>query len=402
MLEYTVAWLEVVSFSHPTNAKQERQKGELMTSKERHEARYQRRKQKREEKKAKTHPGKYDDIFSFVNLFQAFYSCKKGVNWKKSVQSYHTNLPINTLTVYETLKNRKFKPLGFLEFDIHERGKKRHIRALTIKERCIQKALCNKYLIPLLSKKLIYDNGASLEGKGTDFSLRRIKCHLQRHFRKHGTDGYILQYDFSGYFDNIDHDILLKMLSKEIEDNDIMDLIEKSIRSFGEKGLGLGSQMSQIFAIFYPNIIDKYFKETMKVKGYGRYMDDGYMICKDKEEVQKCKEELYRLCEILNIKINEKKLKVTKLKNTFVFLKKRITLTETGKVYMKLGKESITRARRKLKKLFRLHREGRIKERDIYTSFRSWYGMSKKYDNYYASKNYMELFKNLRKEHMNG
>lgn len=368
-----------------------------MTSKERHEMRYQRRKQKRLQKKAKKLQVSmtYDKLFTYENLFDAFYFCKKGVLWKRSVQMYNLHLLRNTLSIYNTLRNREFKPLGFLEFDIIERGKVRHIRALKIKERCIQKVLCDKYLIPILRDKLIYDNGASLKGKGTDFSLRRIKVHLQRHFRKYGNEGYILQYDFSSFFDSINHDILLSLLDREILDKEIFKVLKQMIKSFGDKGLGLGSQASQICATYFPTLLDRYFKEKLHIKGYGRYMDDGYMICKSKQEVKKCIKALKGLCDILNLTINPKKLKISKLSKTFTFLKKRIFMTESGKIVVKMGKESIVRARRRLKKLFKRMSLGKIDMLSIVKSYNSWLGLAKRYKNYHVVRNYMKLFRRL-------
>ena len=372
-----------------------------MTSEERRKKRYQNRHvQRLEGERKKTQQiGNYNDVFSYINLYKAFYECRKGVRWKASIQKQEALLPLETLKLHKELQKKNFKPLEFLEFDILERGKIRHIRAVNINERCTERILCDKYLLPLLVPKLIYDNGASLKGKGIDFSLRRIKTQLLRHYKKYGNSGYIFQYDFSKFFDNINHDILLKLLSKEVKDKDIFKMIENDINSFGEKGLGLGSQLSQVCAIYYPTLLDRYFKETLHIKGYGRYMDDGYAICKDLDEVKRCKDGLIKMAKELDITINLKKLSVTKLSNTFIFLKKRITLTESGKVIIRLGKKSIHQARRRLVKMFKKYNGSQEGLNYIMKAYRSWYGMSKTYDNYYVSENYRLLFEKLLKEY---
>ena len=298
-----------------------------MTSKERHENRFQRRVIERKNKKnAKlARLGGYDNVFSYDRLYGAFYLCRKGVRWKGSIQSYEALLPLSTLKIYRTMYRRQFEPMGFLEFNIMERGKKRHIRALKIAERCIQRSLCDYYLTPLFEPQLIYDNGASQEGKGTDFTLNRLKRFLLYYYRvNHTNEGYALQFDFSSYFDNINHEILLQLSEKVISDKEIYEVFKQMIKCFGDKGLGLGSQVSQLAAIYYPTLLDRYFKEVMHMKGYCRYMDDGIIICRDMNEVNKCKEALYKICKELDIKINEKKLTVSKLSKTFIFLKKRI------------------------------------------------------------------------------
>lgn len=371
-----------------------------MTSEERHKARYHRRHAIRENKRKEKlqQIGSYDDIFTYINLYKSFYFCREGVRWKKSIQNYEATLPISTFKLCKRIKSKKFTPLQFLEFDINERGKIRHIKAVDIRERCCQRILCDNYLHPLLAPKFIFDNGASLKNKGTDFSLRRIKTHLLRHYKKYGNNGYIFQYDFSKYFDNIDHSILLGLLQKDIPDKDIYNMTKNIIDSFGDKGLGLGSQVSQTCAIYYPTLLDRYFKEILHIKGYGRYMDDGYAICKDLEEVRKCREGLEKMTKALNITLNPSKITITKLSHTFTFLKKRITLTDTGKVIIRMGRKSITQARRRLKKMFRKYKGKPENMKYILSSYRSWYGMSKGYKNYHTSENYKQLYENLYKK----
>ena len=378
-----------------------------MNSKERHDARYRRRVNKRLVKKnAKlSRLGGYDDIFSYEKLYDAFYLCEKGVRWKCSVQKYEATLPISIYKLYETMHSRKFKPMGFLEFDIHERGKLRHIRALNIAERCIQRSLCDNYLSPLLDPKLIYDNGASICGKGVDFSLRRLKCYLSRYYRKyHTNEGYVLQYDFSSYFDNIDHELLLNQLKPLIPDSDIFSVVQKMIECFGDKGLGLGSQVSQIAAIFYPTVIDRHIKETLKISGYVRYMDDGILICHTLDEVTMCKNSLRKLCRNLRIKLNEKKLSVSKLSKTFIFLKKRIFLTDTGRIVMRIGRQSVVQARRRLKKFYKkvIDTENNFTFEHLYQCYKCWIGIAESFKNYHIVKNYKMLFSNIYRSYIGG
>ena len=371
-----------------------------MTSAERHEARYQRRVERRRAKKNDKLSclGGYDDVFSYEKLYDSFYLCRKGVRWKGSIQSYEATLPLSTLNIFNIMKDRKFKPMGFLEFDIMERGKLRHIRAVKINERCIQRALCDNYLSPLAESKLIYDNGASIKGKGIDFTLNRLKCHMSRYYRKyHTNEGYVLQYDFHSYFDNIDHDILLEKLNKLIPDKEIYGVVEQMIRCFGDKGLGLGSQVSQIAAIFYPTVLDRVIKEELKIKGYCRYMDDGILICHTLEEVEKCKKRIFEVCNELNITINEKKLNVSKLSKPFIFLKKRIYMTETGKIVMRIGRAAVIRARRRLKKLAKkaYNPEEKFAIPNLYQCYKCWSGEAKRFMNYYIIQNYRKLYLSL-------
>ena len=156
----------------------------------------------------------YNRLLDMNNLYNAFMNCKQGVDWKESVQRYEANVLHNISTLKQQLENKTYRQKVFFEFDISERGKKRHIKSMHISDRVLQRALCDYVLNPELFKYLIYDNGASVKGKGIEFSRKRLKVHLQRYFRKYGNKGYVLKIDFSKYFDNIPHDILMQKIAE--------------------------------------------------------------------------------------------------------------------------------------------------------------------------------------------
>ena len=178
-----------------------------MTSEERREARYQRRKAEREAKKQERNEncGCFEAVFSYDNMYDAYKQTRKGVLWKSSVQTYKANALANVYKTRVELLSGRYKSRGFTEFDLVERGKPRHIKSVHISERVVQRCLCDNCLTPLLSSSFIHDNGASLKGKGIDFALDRLERHLHEHYRRHGTEGYALLFDFSKYFDTARH-----------------------------------------------------------------------------------------------------------------------------------------------------------------------------------------------------
>ena len=364
-----------------------------MTSNERHEARYKRRKAKRDEAKRKRNEGhSFDEVTDFNNLRKAFYSARKGVNWKASVQRYGSNVLKNSIDAQNRLRAGENISRGFIEFDIHERGKKRHITSVHISERVVQKSVCDYGIVPIIEKSLIYDNGASQKGKGTDFARSRLIKHLREYYRKNGADGYILMGDCHNFFGSLDHSVIENNLRHWITDERLIDLTMSFVHPFKE-GLGLGSQVCQILAVSYQNKIDHAIKS--KCKYYGRYMDDFYIICRTKDEAKEMLKHLTKAYKELNIDLNTRKTQIVKLSHGFKWLHDNIYLTSTGKVIDKPCRVTITRNRRKLIKLTQRLDEGLISYRDVYSFYVSHIGYLKNKDAYYTRRNFENLYNNL-------
>lgn len=180
-----------------------------------------RRKQRRYEKRraAIAEYDNYERMCTCNALFKAARLSGNSIRWKASVQRYFMSWLRNIIILREKLLAEEDVTMGFIEFDLFERGKKRHIKSVHFKERVAQRSLCDNALVPVLSRSLIYDNGASLEGKGISFARSRLKQHLHQYYRRTGgNEGYILLMDFSGYFDNILHEPVYEMLDAAFED----------------------------------------------------------------------------------------------------------------------------------------------------------------------------------------
>lgn len=368
-----------------------------MTSIERREVRYQRRKAKREEARKRRNElhGNFDKVYTYEHLYHSYLMCRKNVRWKSSTQRYIANASLNVYDAYRRLHEGTFKSRGFYEFDLFERGKPRHIRSVDVHERVVQRCTCDYSLIPMLQPSFIYDNGASMKNKGYHFAVKRFNRHLQRHIRKHGNRGYVLLFDFSSYFDSIPHDLLMKILDKAYDDERTLKLIKHFIDMFGDKGIGLGSQVSQVLALAAANELDHFIKEELRVKCYGRYMDDGYIIHESKEYLEECMEKINQKCIEMGLKLSIKKTRVVPIFRDFMWLKIRYRVTETGHIVKRIWRKSVVRMRRKLKKLKRKLEQGVITAFDVYQSVQSWKSHARGLAVYHTMKRLDELIFNL-------
>lgn len=346
---------------------------------------------------------KYNDfnwVFSYDHLLKSADLCKRNVHWKASVQNFMFEKDFNVSVIHNELMETRFRVKHKHKFSLYERGKKRIIQSVHIRERVVQRCLCDYCLTPLLVSTLCYDNCASQKNKGISFAINRVKRHLQKYYRKYGNEGYVLLFDYSNYFGSIDHEMIMNQVKKYVTDERILNLIQIFINEFDE-GLGLGSQISQVLSLFAASPIDHMIKDEMHLKYYIRYMDDGLIIHNDKKELEKLLDKIIQLSNKLGLTINKKKTHITSIKN-FRFLKKRFCLLNNGKIIIKLSADSITRMRRKLKKFEGLYHKGKMTFEHIETSYKSWRGFALQYNSYQSVKRldeyYNELIKNIKKE----
>lgn len=315
-----------------------------------------------------------EELTTLDKLNRAFYETAQASSWKENTQRYKANLLAKNIELQEDVRNGKYKISPTTKFDIYERGKPRHIEAPAIRDRVLHKVLCRNILVPNLEKLLIYDNYASLKNRGTAFARKRIEVHLQRFMRKHGTDGYILQIDIKRFFDSIDHKVLKKMLHQKIhEPPEIMALIDyiADSSSDSDKGINLGAEAPQIFAIYYLSPIDSFIKTVKGIKYYGRYMDDIFIIHDNKEELKGLLAEIKEKLSLLKLEVNERKTRIVKLSHGFTFMQIKYTF-DGNRIIKRPTHAKIARERRRLRKYRRKLELGIMSESEISNCYRSW------------------------------
>ncbi|MBI3588797.1 MAG: RNA-directed DNA polymerase, partial [Candidatus Liptonbacteria bacterium] len=95
-----------------------------------------------------------------------------------------------------------------------------------------------------------------------------------------------LKCDIRKFFENIDHEVLLKILVGYIDEQKILGLLREIIESFSSVrppvGLPLGNLTSQLFVNIYMNEFDQFMKHKLKIKHYIRYADDFVIFLRTK------------------------------------------------------------------------------------------------------------------------
>lgn len=364
-------------------------------------------------------------------LLDSTDQCIKGSGWKESVQSFEANAMLNCYMMRSDILSGSYRPSVGRQFLQIERGKTRPIKAPTIVDRVVQKALNQAVLLPEVSPRLIYDNGASLKGKGNDFGRRRFEAHIHKHFQERGDNGgFVLFGDFSKYFDNLRHDVIKEQFRALIPDDDeyrlfctvldsfrpdvsymsdeeygcAMDEIYDSIEHIGydggrqkllAKGCNIGAEISQTAGIYYPHELDNYFKTVCGVEYYGRYMDDTYFIGDTMEEMLWCRQELKKQADRIGIFLNERKTRIVRLDRPFVWLKIKYTLTPSGHLVRCLSHDAVVRERKRIKYLAGQLKAGKVTRAYTDQCYLCWRGSNKKFDSHRSIESLDALYREL-------
>lgn len=316
-----------------------------------------------------------EKICSFEELYKAVFICKRNVMWKDSVAGFVKNALINCYILHQELMNDTYKLSPYSVFVVHEK-KTRTIVSTRMRDRVVQRSLCDNYLTKYLTKSFIYDNCACLPGRGTDMARNRLKCHLQRFYRKHGLNGWVLKVDIHDFFGSTPHNVVKAAVAKRIPDPWVREQVYTIIDSFDhiapDKGMGLGSQITQLVQLAVLDDMDHYIKEVLRIKGYVRYMDDFILVHEDKEHLKHCLVEITRILNELGLQLNEKKTGIQPIKNGIHFLGFSFRLTDTGKVLQTLLHKKVSKERRKLRKLVDQVNTGEMTRQHVDECYKAW------------------------------
>jgi len=225
----------------------------------------------------------FEKIVSLENLFLAWEEFKKGKMYKTDVQNYNFFLENNIFVLHRELKAKRYQHSPYHSFYIKD-PKLRHIHKACVRDRVLHHAIF-RILYPIFDKFFIFDSYSCRISKGTHKAVDRLQTFCRKESKNNSRTVYILKLDIKKFFDSVDHNILLSLIKKRIEDKDLFWLLEVIISSF-EKGIPLGNITSQLFANICLNELDYFIKQILKIKYYIRYCDDFIMIRKDKNYLQ--------------------------------------------------------------------------------------------------------------------
>ena len=210
-------------------------------------------------------------------------------------------------------------------------------------------------------------------------AIQKVKEYAEEGYR------YAVSVDLSKYFDTLNHELLMNLLHRKIQDMRVLRIIKKYLKSGvmengvvskTEEGSPQGGPLSPLLANIYLNEFD------WEMCGRGvkmvRYADDIVVFAKSKRAAERLMESSRRYLEgKLKLKMNTEKSKVTSIfaVKEFKFLGFCIGRNGSG-IYIRAHRKSLNKAKEKLKLLTKRNRGHNVRRvmAEVKVFIRGWLG----------------------------
>lgn len=259
-----------------------------------------------------------DKILDRDNLNQAYKQVKRnkgaaGVDGM-TVDDLCGYMALNKEEIISQIRQRSYQPQPVLRIEIPKpNGGVRLLGIPTVKDRVIQQAIA-QVLTPMFDKKF---SEYSYGFRPNRYAEMAILQALE--FLNEGYD-WIVDIDLERFFDTVNHDRLMNLISREIDDGDVISLIRKFLVSgvqidedYKETVIGTpqGGNLSPLLSNIMLNELDG----ELENRGlrFVRYADDCIIMVKSEMSAKRVMRSVTKFIEEkLGLIVNSSKTKVTR------------------------------------------------------------------------------------------
>jgi hypothetical protein len=216
--------------------------------------------------------GNSDSInFSLSNLYRSWYAFRGGKRASSEIVAFQYSLESNIDQLSHQLMNKSYKHGAYAQFIVQD-SKRREIAVAPVRDRVVHRLIYD-FLVQAWDKTFIFDAWSCRPGKGQHRAIERATSYMQDY-----ANGWVWRSDITKFFDSVDQETLLSLVSRRTTCQDALWLIQEVLSSYQKKeaglGIPIGNLTSQIFANIYQNEFDRFMVHALKPAAYLRYGDD--------------------------------------------------------------------------------------------------------------------------------
>lgn len=246
----------------------------------------------------------YYEITSFHTLMVADTHVSKGKRENTERLRFYDNREGNLEEISTLLRTGKVPKVEYHSFYVYV-PKVRKVIFIDYWSKVVQRAIYD-VLNPKICRTFIEHTYACVKGRGQLAAMEQLYTWM-RETRTSGTEWYYYKFDVAKFFYRIDHEILMDICRKKIDDPRTVDLLGYYINNdavpFGmpldanqltiteeqmlyDLGIPIGGGLSHMLGNMYLDPLDQFCKRVLGIKRYIRYMDDIIILDNDKERLK--------------------------------------------------------------------------------------------------------------------